>query len=157
MNRRGTRSQRGPARQQVRPALELAAPAMAAADGRLRGGQRGPPPGRITVAASSPDSVCVCIRRKGREGKCAGDGREGIRLGRWVPPQFGKICFEIYEKFVNNLKYISLVSAIHKNNLKAFLKKIGIYLYYLQITPPCLINYTEEIIVNLVIRQCKYS
>ena len=81
-----------------------------------------PPPGEITVAASSSDSVCVRIRRKGREGKCAGDGREGIRFGRWVPPQFGKIYFEIYEKFVNNLKYISLVSAIHKNNLKVFLK-----------------------------------
>jgi len=62
---------------------------------------------------------------KGREEKCAGDGREGIRLGRWVPPQFGKICFEIYEKFVNNLKYISLVSAIHKNNLKVFLKNLA--------------------------------
>ena len=120
----------------MRPASELAAPAMAGeargrwsatrrADGRLRGGRRGgPPPGRITVASSSPDSVCVRIRRKGREGKCAGDGREGIRLGRWVPPQFGKICFEIYEKFVNNLKYISLVSAIHKNNLKVFLKNL---------------------------------
>ena len=92
------------------------------ADGRLRGG---PPPGGITVAASSPDSVCVCIRRNGREGKCAGDGKEGIRLERWVPPQFGKNYFGIYEKFVNNLKYIYLVSAIHKNNLKVFLKNLA--------------------------------
>ena len=106
----------------MRPASELAAPAMAGAqpDGRGAGPVADDEEGQWQAMRRVNGRVGG--GRRGREGKCAGDGREGIRLGRWVPPQFGKNYFEIYEKFVNNLKYISLVSAIHKNNLKVFLK-----------------------------------
>ena len=89
----------------MRPASELAAPAMAGArpgecgvgpvvgdekgrrpamrratrraDGRLRGGRRGgPPPGRITVAVSSLRTLFACAF-DGREGKGSAQATEG--------------------------------------------------------------------------------
>jgi hypothetical protein len=65
--------------------------------------------------------------------------------------------FKNPEEFVNNLTYISLMFEIHKNKLKIFFKKCGIYLCYSKITSLCPINYTEKIIVNIVIKRCKYS
>ena len=38
-----------------------------------------------------------------------------------------------------------------------FFEIFGIYLYYTQIAPLRTINYTEEVSVNIVISQCKYS
>jgi hypothetical protein len=69
------------------------------------------------------------------------------------------LFFLICEEFVKNLTYliyISLISAIYKNNLK-----FGIYLSeicnYPQITSLYPMIYTKEIIVNIEIRWCKYS
>jgi hypothetical protein len=45
---------------------------------------------------------------------------------------------------------------IYRNNL-IFFEKFGIFLCYPQITPLRLINYIEEIIVNIINRRYKYS
>lgn len=131
---------------------------------------------RVCIGRRHPHPPPTPCRAHGRERNdgaprsprlCVDDQRPRQRRSSSSPSDVWPLASPFFLKFMNNLTYISMITTIHWNNLKLFLKKLA-YISLRsaihrsrscvipQIISLCLINYNEEIIVNIV-KWCKYS